>query len=97
KMFGELPVATLADELMAADGPRALVTLAGNPLLSVPGGARLAAAIEGLELRIAIDPYVTATSRLADVILPPPSPLTRAHFDVALYQLAVRDIAHYSP
>ncbi len=99
EMFGELPVTTLADELTGPDEgrPRALVTLAGNPLLSAPGAARLTAAIEGLELRVAIDPYVTATSRLADVILPPPSPLTRAHYDIALYQLAVRDVARYSP
>jgi anaerobic selenocysteine-containing dehydrogenase len=96
-MFGELPVATLADELSAAGGPRALVTLAGNPVLSAPGGDRLAAAIEGLAFRVAIDPYVTATSRLADVILPPPSPLTRSHHDVALYQLAIRDVSRYSP
>ena len=97
EMFGELPVATLADELAAPGGPRALVTVAGNPVLSAPGGGRLADAIAGLELRVAIDPYVTATSRLADVILPPPSPLCRSHYDVALYQLAVREVAHYSP
>ena len=99
EMFGELPVAALADELLAPgdDRPRALVTVAGNPLLSAPGAARLTAAVEGLDFRVAIDPYVTATSRLADVILPPPSPLTRGHYDVALYQLAVRNVAHYSP
>ena len=98
EMFGELPVTTLADELTAPGDHRvrALVTLAGNPLLSVPGAARLTAAVEGLDFRVAIDPYVTATSRLADVVLPPPSALTRSHYDIALYQLAVRDVAHYS-
>ncbi|HVV87215.1 MAG TPA: molybdopterin-dependent oxidoreductase, partial [Kofleriaceae bacterium] len=72
ELVGELPVATLADELGAPGGPRALVTVAGNPLVSAPGTGRLTAALEGLELRVAIDPYVTVTSRLADVILPPP-------------------------
>ena len=95
-MFGELPVATMADEL-AAGGVRALVTVAGNPLVSAPGAGGLGRAIAGLELRVAIDPYVNATTRLADIILPPPSPLARAHYDLALYQLAIRDVARYSP
>ena len=30
-------------------------------------------------------------------ILPAPSPLERSHYDVALYQLAVRNVAKYSP
>jgi anaerobic selenocysteine-containing dehydrogenase len=95
EMFGELPVAAMADELRG--GVRALITVAGNPLVSAPGAADLTAAIAGLEFRLAIDPYVTATTRLADVILPPPSPLARAHYDLALYQLAIRNAARYSP
>ncbi|MBK9035312.1 MAG: molybdopterin-dependent oxidoreductase [Myxococcales bacterium] len=96
EMFGELPVATLADEL-AGGGVRALITIAGNPLVSAPGVGALTEAIAGLEFRLAIDPYVNATTRLADVILPPPSPLARAHYDLALYQLAIRNVARYSP
>ncbi|MBK7078853.1 MAG: molybdopterin-dependent oxidoreductase [Myxococcales bacterium] len=95
EMFGELPVAAMADELRG--GVRALITVAGNPLVSAPGVDALTAAIGGLEFRVAIDPYVNATTRLADVVLPPPSPLARAHYDVALYQLAIRNVARYSP
>jgi len=96
EMFGELPVATLADEIER--GPvRAVVTIAGNPLASAPNAARLTRAFESLELRVAVDPYVNQTTRLADVILPPPPPLARACYDVALYQLAVRDVAKYAP
>ena len=95
-MFGELPVATLADELAGGE-VRALVTIAGNPLVSAPGTGALTEAMAGLEFRLAIDPYVNATTRLADVILPPPSPLARAHYDLALYQLAIRNVARYSP
>ncbi len=95
EMFGELPVAALADELRG--GVRALITIAGNPLVSAPGVDALTAAVRGLEFRVAIDPYVNATTRLADVILPPPSPLARAHYDLALYQLAIRNVARYSP
>ena len=98
EMFGELPVAALADEIESSDEarPRAIVTIAGNPLVSAPGAGRLARAFAALEFRVAVDPYVNATTRLADVILPPPSPLERSHYDVALYQLAVRNVARYS-
>jgi anaerobic selenocysteine-containing dehydrogenase len=96
EMFGELPIAALADEI--ADGNvRALVTIAGNPLASAPNAARLTAAVESLALRVAIDPYVNETTRLADVILPPPPPLARASYDLALYQLAVRNVAKFAP
>ena len=95
EMFGELPVAAMADELRG--GVRALITVAGNPLVSTPGVDPLTAAVAGLEFRVAIDPYVNATTRLADVILPPPSALARAHYDLALYQLAIRNVARYSP
>jgi len=96
EMFGELPIATLADEIEAG-GVRALVTVAGNPLLSAPGAGRLAAAIASLDVRVAIDPYVNETTRLADVILPPPGPLERDAYDLALYQLAVRNVAKFAP
>jgi anaerobic selenocysteine-containing dehydrogenase len=97
EVFGELPTATLADEILTpGDGQvRALVTVAGNPLVSAPNAGRLAAAIEGLDVRIAIDPYVNATTRLADVILPPPGPLERSSYDLAFYQLSVRNVARY--
>jgi anaerobic selenocysteine-containing dehydrogenase len=65
--------------------------------VSAPGVDALTAAVAGLEFRVAIDPYVNATTRLADVVLPPPSPLARAHYDLALYQLAIRNVARYSP
>jgi anaerobic selenocysteine-containing dehydrogenase len=96
EMFGELPIATLADEIEAGT-VKALVTIAGNPLSSAPNAARLTAAVASLEFRLAIDPYVNETTRLADVILPPPGPLERASYDVALYQLAVRNIAKFVP
>jgi anaerobic selenocysteine-containing dehydrogenase len=97
--FGELPVTTLADEILApGEGRvRAVVTIAGNPLVSVPDAGRLSRAFEDLELRVAVDLYVNETTRLADVILPPPSPLERPAYDVALYQLAIRNVARWSP
>jgi anaerobic selenocysteine-containing dehydrogenase len=97
--LGELPVACLAEEIdTPGEGQvRALVTAAGNPVLSTPNSARLDAALGTLDAYIAIDPYVNETTRHADVILPVPSSLQRSHYDLALLQLAVRNVAHYSP
>ena len=93
----ELPVAALADEIEpAAPGSvRALITVAGNPVLSAPNGRRLEHAIEGLEHVVAIDPYLNETTRHAHVLLPPAPPLTRAHYDLALNAFAVRNVAKY--
>lgn len=99
--LGELPAACLAEEI---DTPtdegtpiRALITIAGNPVVSTPDGGRLDAALAGLEAMISVDAYVTETSRHADVILPAPSPLSRGHFDLAFTNLACRNVAHWSP
>jgi anaerobic selenocysteine-containing dehydrogenase len=95
----EMPVATLADEIETpGEGQvRALITVAGNPVLSTPDGGRLDAALDELEFMVAVDPYVNETSRHADVILPPPDPLAKSHYDVAFYGLSVRNIVNWSP
>ena len=59
--------------------------------------AARARARQTLDLYVAIDIYVNETTRHADVILPAPSPLQRSHYDLALYQLAVRNVVNYSP
>lgn len=96
--LGELPVAALAEEIdTPGDGQvRALVTVAGNPVLSTPNGERLDAALATLEFMVAVDIYVNETTRHADVILPVPSALQRPHYDLALLQLALRNIANWS-
>ncbi|TYB49135.1 molybdopterin dinucleotide binding domain-containing protein [Actinomadura chibensis] len=96
---GELPVATLADELETpGEGQvRALITIAGNPALSAPNSVRLDRALGGLEFMVSVDPYLNETTRHAHVILPPPRPAQTPHYDVALTGLAVRDHARYSP
>ena len=96
--FGELPVAALAEEIETpGEGQvRALLTLAGNPAVSTPNSGRLTRALESLELMVSVDVYVNETTRHADVILPGTSPLRRSHYDVALYQLAIRNVANYS-
>ena len=96
---GEWPVAALAEEIETpGEGQvRALVTIAGNPILSTPNGARLDRALGGLDFMVAIDPYLNETTRHAHVVLPPVSPLERDHYDLAFHVLAVRNTAKYSP
>ena len=94
---GELPVATMAEDMLEADGPKGLLTSAGNPVLSTPDGRRLEKAIQGLEFMVSIDIYINETTRHADVILPPTPALEHDHYDLAFHTLAIRDTARYSP
>ena len=98
EVYGELPVAALAEEIdTPGDGcVRGLITIAGNPAVSTPNAARLRAALGSLEFMVSIDIYVNETTRHANVILPAPSALARSHYDLALYNLAVRNVANYS-
>src|SRR5205085_7987315 len=68
-----------------------------NPARSTPNSARIEAALASLDFFVALDLYVNETTRHADVILPPPSPLQRSHYDLAFYQLSARNVANYSP
>lgn len=96
--FGEIPAACLAEEI-ETEGTgriRALFTIAGNPALSTPNGARLAAALERLDFMVSLDIYLNETTRHADVVLPGLSPLEQPHFPLAFTSLAVRNFARWS-
>jgi len=95
----ELPVAALAEEIETAGAGqvKALITFAGNPVLSTPNGRRLDRALDQLEFMVSVDIYLNETTRHADLILPPASPLERGHYDIALSGFAVRNVAKYSP
>jgi hypothetical protein len=97
--FGELPSAALVEEIETpgAGQIRALVTFAGNPVLSIPNGKRLAAALPNLEFNVAIDLYVNETTQHADLILPPAWALAEEHVDLLLPLFSVRNAARWSP
>ena len=96
---GELPAAALAEEISTpGEGQvRALLTVAGNPVLSTPGGDQLDRAVRKLDFQVAIDFYVNETTRHADVILPPTDALERDHYDLVFHMLAVRNTARFTP
>ena len=95
---GELPVATMAEDILTpGEGRvRAMVTIAGNPVLSTPNGRKVDTAFEDLEFMVAIDPYLNESTRHANLILPPPSPLEREHYDIAFHLLSVRNTTRYA-
>jgi len=98
EVMGEYPAAAMAEEITTpGEGRlRALVTVAGNPVLSTPNSVRLDAALEDLDFMVSVDIYLNETTRHADVILPSPSQLQRGHYDLLLLQFAVRNVANYS-
>ncbi len=96
---GELPVSVLREEIETpGEGQvHAVLTVAGNPVLSTPDGSRLDGALNGLDFMAAVDIYVNETTRHADVILPPTTALERDHYDLVFHLLAVRDTARFTP
>ncbi len=96
---GELPVATLAEEILGeGEGRvRGLFTFAGNPVLSTPNGRQLDRALASLDFMVSVDFYLNETTRHAHLILPPTGPLEHGHYDVIFHLLAIRNTAKYSP
>ena len=99
EVFGEIPMGCLAEEIETpGDGQlRALITIASNPVLSAPNGARLSAALEQLDFMVSLDIYLNETTRHADVILPGLSAFEEPHYDTAFSQLAYRNQARFNP
>lgn len=96
---GELPVATMAEEINTpGDGQlKAMVTIAGNPVLSIPNGKQLEEGLENLDFMLSIDIYLNETTRHADVILPPTTGVEVPHYDMVFHALAIRNTSKYSP
>jgi anaerobic selenocysteine-containing dehydrogenase len=95
---GELPVSALAEEMLVeGEGQvRALITVAGNPVLSTPNGRRLDQALDGLEFMLSIDLYINETTRHADLILPSTSALENDHYDTTFNTFAVRNVTRFN-
>jgi anaerobic selenocysteine-containing dehydrogenase len=99
EFMSELPVAAMAEEILTeGEGQiRALFTSCGNPVLSVPNGQKMDAALENLDFMVSFDIYINETTRHAHLILPPTTGLETSHYDVTFHVLAIRNTAKYSP
>jgi anaerobic selenocysteine-containing dehydrogenase len=99
EVLGQVPVSCLAEEI-ATPGPgqiKALVTIAGNPVISAPDAGRLDEALPMLECMISVDNYLNETTRHAHVILPGLSALEQPHFDDLITMWAARSAGNFSP
>ena len=96
---GEIPASTLADEILTpGEGQiKAMFTVAGNPVLSAPNGARLDQAFAQLDFMVSVDIYLNETTKHADIILPATHGLEVEHYDVVFNSFAVSNTAKYSP
>ena len=85
-MLGELPASLLPLEITTPGERqlRALFVSAGNPVLSVPDGDALEAALGELDLLVSLDLYVNETNRHADYVLPTTTMYERDDVPVAL-------------
>lgn len=99
EVLGQAPVSCMAEEIATpGDGQlKALITVAGNPVLSTPGGDKLDEVLPMLEAMISVDLWLNETTRHADVILPGLSPLEQPHHDDLILLFAIHSIANYSP
>lgn len=96
---GDYPCVAMADEMLVeGEGQlKGFINVAGNPVISTPNGAKLDQALSQLEFMVSVDYYINETSRHANIILPPVSPLERDHYDVTFNGFAVHNVAKYSP
>jgi anaerobic selenocysteine-containing dehydrogenase len=80
---GALPGNLLSHAILDSTNPvRALIVVAGNPLLSIGGEARLREAFGSLELLVCIDLYANATGEYADWLLPSTDMYERADVNI---------------
>lgn len=99
EVLGQVPVSCLAEEIATpGEGQvKALITVAGNPVLSTPAGERLDEVLPQLDAMISVDLWLNETTRHADVILPGLSPLEQPHHDDLVLAFAINSVANYSP
>jgi anaerobic selenocysteine-containing dehydrogenase len=98
EVLGQAPVSCMAEEIATpGEGQiKALITVAGNPVLSTPGGDKLDEVLPMLDAMIAVDLWLNETTRHADVILPGLSPLEQPHHDDLVLMFAIHSFANYS-
>ena len=97
--YGQLPASLMAEEITAPgeDKVRALITLAGNPVLTVPNGEALREALDTVDFMVAIDLYINETTSKADLILPPSVQLENSNYDMLFQGTSVRNFCRYIP
>jgi anaerobic selenocysteine-containing dehydrogenase len=96
---GELPASLMAEEIMAPgkDKVHGVITLCGNPVLSVPNGKRIRDALDTVDFMVSLDIYINETTSKADIILPSTVHMEHNNYDLAYQGTSLRNFANYSP
>jgi anaerobic selenocysteine-containing dehydrogenase len=99
RILGEMLSGAMADEILTpGEGQiRGMIVAAGNPVAALPDLEKTVAAFNALELLVSIEPYMTATSRLAHYILPPTTQYEHPDLTHALAMPYARPFAQYTP
>jgi anaerobic selenocysteine-containing dehydrogenase len=94
---GTAPLACLPAEI-TTPGPgqlRALITMSSNLVTSAPDSVTTSAALQQLDVMVALDPYLTETSRHADWVLPPALWLEREQIPIFTQGQTTEPNAHW--
>ncbi|MFT3855057.1 MAG: molybdopterin-dependent oxidoreductase [Ilumatobacteraceae bacterium] len=95
---GGLPGTLMSHAILDSDQPlKALIVLAGNPVLSIGGEDRLRKAFEQLDLLVCVDLYRNATGELAHWVLPATDELEREDLNIVNIGTSHRPFAQYTP
>jgi anaerobic selenocysteine-containing dehydrogenase len=95
---GALPGTLMSHAILDSDEPiRAMIVVAGNPLLSIAGQERLAKAFEQLELLVVVDIYPSATSEHAHVLLPSTDMYERDDLNIVNIGTSMQPFAQFTP
>lgn len=95
---GSLPGTLMSHAILDSEQPlKAMVVVAGNPLLSIAGEERLRKAYEQLELVVCIDIYRNATAEHAHWVLPATDQFERDDLNIVNIGTSFRPFAQYTP
>jgi anaerobic selenocysteine-containing dehydrogenase len=97
-VMGSWPASLLAEQILGGREPRirALVVVAGNPLLSIPNEKHLKEALQRLDLLVCLDLYKNETGGFAHYLLPTTDFLERDDFNFSHMSLQFRRYAAYT-
>ena len=101
RLGNERLTGTLAEEILTPGKGqvRCLLIAGANPMNSMPDTKRMMEALRALDLLVAIEPYMTATAKFADYIIPPKMQYERADLPISLdgFTLFTDNWAQYTP
>jgi anaerobic selenocysteine-containing dehydrogenase len=94
---GGLPGTLMSHAVLDSDQPvKAMIVLAGNPVLSIAGEERMRKAYEQMELVVCVDIYRNATGELADWILPATDQYEREDLNIVNIGTSHRPFAQFT-